>query len=136
MKFIHEGQVSATRPEPERFTDGVWETRIIEEARPGGLRAQRFTYEPGSRSGWHTHEGEQALHVIAGRGVVTREGEVAGTRVGPGDWVHVEPGERHWHGAAADDTFVHIAVTASGRTRWHHAVSDEEYGAGVGERAE
>jgi hypothetical protein len=42
----------------------------------------------------------------AGRGVVIRWGEENGTAVGSGDWVHVEPGEQHWHGALPDDVFV------------------------------
>jgi quercetin dioxygenase-like cupin family protein len=129
MRFVGEGQASTIRPGQERFTGGVWETRILEAVRQDGLRAQRFSYEPGARSGWHTHDGEQALHVIAGRGVITRWGETRGTEIGPGDWVHVEPGEKHWHGATADATLVHIAVTASGKTHWHGPVSDEEYGA-------
>lgn len=127
MKFVDERLLRATRPEPEQFTGGVWQTRILQELRPDGLRAQRFSYEPGARSVWHVHDGEQALQVLAGRGVITRSGERRGRELLPGDWVHVEPGEKHWHGATADDLFVHMAVTASGRTHLHDPVSDEEY---------
>jgi hypothetical protein len=67
----------------------------------------------------------------AGRGVVVRWGEENGTPVGSGDWVHVEPGEQHWHGALPDDVFVHLAVTASGQTQWHGPVSDADYRAGL-----
>lgn len=136
VKFVSEGQVRASRPEPERFPGGVWETRILEELRPEGLRAQRFSYEPEARSAWHVHDGEQALYILAGRGVVTRWNETKGREVGPGDWVHVEPGEKHWHGATADDTFVHIAVTASGKTHFYEPVSDEEYRASHDVRTE
>lgn len=132
MRFVRESDMKATRPGSDRFTDGVWEAEALEGVRPDGLRAQRFSYEPQARSGWHTHDGEQALYVVSGRGVVVRWGETGGTPIGPGDWVHVEPGEKHWHGAAADDTLVHLAVTASGKTHWHGPVSDEEYRAGLG----
>ena len=58
MTFVGEKQLRATRPEPEQFTGGVWETRILEELRSDGLRALRFSYEPEARSVWHVHDGE------------------------------------------------------------------------------
>ncbi|WP_433424847.1 cupin domain-containing protein [Microtetraspora malaysiensis] len=133
MKFVGERQLRATKAPPEKFTGGnVWETSALEELRPDGLRALRFSYEPGARSCWHVHDGEQALYILSGRGVVTRWGETEGREVGPGDWVHVEPGEKHWHGAMADTTFEHLAVTATGATHWYEPVSDQEYRAGHG----
>jgi quercetin dioxygenase-like cupin family protein len=132
MRFASEDGAKATPAAGGRFTDGVYETRFLEAVRENGLRAQRFSYEPNARSGWHVHDGEQALYVVAGRGVIARWGEIEGVAVGPGDWVHVEPGEKHWHGAAPDATFVHLAVTASGATHWHGPVTDEEYAAASG----
>ncbi|GAA1274480.1 hypothetical protein GCM10009677_29690 [Sphaerisporangium rubeum] len=127
MRFASEDDAKAVPAAAPRFTEGVHETRFLEAIHENGLRAQRFSYVPGSRSGWHVHDGEQALYVLHGRGVIAREGEPEGVAVGPGDWVHVEPGEKHWHGAAPDATFVHLAVTASGATHWHGPVTEEEY---------
>ncbi|MFC6082434.1 cupin domain-containing protein [Sphaerisporangium aureirubrum] len=129
MRFASEDGAKATPGDAKRFTDGVHETRFLEAVRENGLRAQRFSYIPNARSGWHVHDGEQALYVVAGRGVIARWGEAETVALGPGDWVHVEPGEKHWHGAAPDATFVHLAVTASGATHWHGPVTDEEYAA-------
>ena len=131
MRFVREVAVTSAAAPSEKFTEGVWQAEILPAAREGGLRAFRFVYEPGSRSAWHTHDGEQAIIVVAGRGVVTRWGEAKGTDVGPGDWVHVEPGEKHWHGARSDNVFVHLAVNATGGTYWHEPVSDDEYRASV-----
>ncbi|MEV2267776.1 cupin domain-containing protein [Nonomuraea africana] len=131
MRFVGEDQIKTTIPSRKRFTDGVWEAEILDAVREGGMRAHRFFYRPQARSSWHTHDGEQAILVLAGRGVLVRWGESKGTEIGPGDWIHVEPGEKHWHGAAADNTLVHIAVTASGKTHWHEPVSDEEYRASL-----
>ncbi|GAA0363627.1 cupin domain-containing protein [Microbispora corallina] len=131
MKFVREDQITTTTPESSRFTGAVWEARALEPVEEDGLRAQRFSYAPEARSCWHTHEGEQALYVLSGRGVVARWGEATGTVIGPGDWVHVQPGEKHWHGALPDGTLVHLAVTASGGTLWHEPVSEEDYRAGV-----
>lgn len=131
MKFVRENDVTARAADRSMFTDGVWRSEILpsqaDDDQEPGLRAHRFAYQPGARSAWHTHDGEQALYVVAGRGVVQRWGDARATTIGPGDWIHVQPGETHWHGAAPDDTLLHLAVTASGGTVWHEPVSDEEY---------
>lgn len=131
MRFVREDDVTAAAADPARFTGGVWRSEILPslagEGEEPGLRAHRFTYPPEARSAWHTHDGEQALYVVAGRGLVQRWGDSAATAIGPGDWVHVQPGEKHWHGAAPDDTLVHLAVTANGGTEWHEPVTDEDY---------
>jgi quercetin dioxygenase-like cupin family protein len=127
MRFVREEGITSWDASTEKFSPGVWQAEILPVIRDGGLRALRFVYRPGARSNWHIHEGEQAIVVVAGRGIVTRWGEAKGTEVGPGDWVHVEPGEKHWHGALADNVFVHLAVTATGGTEWYETVGDEEY---------
>lgn len=132
MRFVREQDLKAAAPSPDKFTAGVWQTDTLDALHEGGMRGVRFVYQPGAHSHWHTHTGEQAIVVLSGSGVVVREGETAGTPVGPGDWVHVEPGEMHWHGALPGTVFVHLAVIASGGTEWHGAVSDDEYAAGAG----
>jgi quercetin dioxygenase-like cupin family protein len=96
------------------------------------MRATLFVYEPGARSAWHTHDHEQVLFVEAGSGVVGVWGESAGRLVAQGDWVHVSPGEKHWHGARPDCTFVHLAVNAEGGAQWLELVSDETYASATG----
>lgn len=47
-----------------------------------------------------------------------------------GDIVHIPPGVKHWHGAAHDRWFTHIAVEipAEGASNeWLEPVADEEY---------
>jgi quercetin dioxygenase-like cupin family protein len=136
MRFVRENDVTAAQADPAMFTDGVWRSEILPSLTGGdqepGLQAHRFTYQPKARSAWHTHDGEQALYVLAGRGLVQRWGDTAATPIGPGDWVHVQPGEKHWHGAAPDDTLVHLAVTASGGTNWHEPVTDDDYRVAAG----
>ncbi|WP_346536732.1 cupin domain-containing protein [Micromonospora sp. DPT] len=127
MRFVREDDVTSTPPASGQFSEGVWRTVILDPAQDDGLRAHRFSYPPGARSAWHTHEGEQAILVVSGQGIVVRWGESVGTPIGPGDWVHVEPGEKHWHGSVPENTLIHIAVTASGGTDWEEAVSDQEY---------
>jgi quercetin dioxygenase-like cupin family protein len=126
MQIVRAAQVTAQASDLARWTGQVWRADILTTS-AGGLRSNRFTYAPGTRSNWHIHEGEQALIVVSGRGLVMWEGLDVAEPLEPGDWVHVSPGVAHWHGAAPDDTFVHLAVTATGGTVWHGPVDDDAY---------
>ena len=49
----------------------------------------------------------------------------------PGDCINIPAGVKHWHGAAPDSWFSHLAVEAAGEetsNEWCEPVSDEEYG--------
>ena len=75
------------------------------------------TFEPGCRNNWHIHHaqkgGGQMLLCVAGRGWYQAWGE-APQALHPGDVVNIPAGVKHWHGAAADSWFSHIAVEAPG----------------------
>jgi quercetin dioxygenase-like cupin family protein len=87
------------------------------------------TFEPGSRTAWHTHPLGQILIVTAGCGLVQRwDGPVEEIR--PGDVVWIPTGEKHWHGATATTAMTHIAIQEqlNGKTAdWMEKVSDEQY---------
>lgn len=121
MKVVHASQSTTQPADPDRFTGPVWRTDMVERSVPDGLTGQRFAYGPGARSHWHVHTDEQALIVLEGRGLVEWDGSDGAQAVEAGDWVHVEPGVRHWHGADDDSVFVHAAVTAGGETLWYDA---------------
>jgi quercetin dioxygenase-like cupin family protein len=131
MKFQRESEIPSEPADSSKFSGRVWRAEILKRISEGGLRGHRFAYAPRGRSHWHVHTGEQALVVLIGRGLVKRDGDDNARMVGPGDWVHVEPGESHWHGAAPDNVLVHLAITASGSTEWGPAVSDDEYDASL-----
>ena len=91
------------------------------------------TFEPGCRNNWHIHHaakgGGQILVCVAGRGWYQEWGKPA-RKLQPGDVVNIPPEVKHWHGAAADSWFSHIAVEKPGQgcsTEWLEPVSDEEY---------
>ena len=49
----------------------------------------------------------------------------------PGDVVNITAGVKHWHGAAKDSWFQHLAMEVPGeetRTEWCEAVDGEAYG--------
>ena len=99
-----------------------------------GLFLANVTFEPGCRNNWHIHYGDkgggQILVCVAGRGYYQEEGKEA-RELHPGDVVNIPVGVKHWHGAAPDSWFSHLAVEVPGENtsnEWCEAVSDEEYG--------
>ena len=130
FRVVAQDAVSVDPADPDRFTGAVTRAQVLPGVRPAGLRGDVFSYAPGARSSWHVHEGEQALVVVRGEGLVQWEGLEVPRRVRAGDWVHVLPGVAHWHGATPDSEFTHLAVTASGRTDWLDPVEEDDYRTG------
>lgn len=92
------------------------------------------TFEPGCRNNWHIHHasegGGQMLICISGRGWYQEWGKEA-RELHPGDVVNIPAGVKHWHGAAADSWFQHLAVEVPGKdasAEWLEPVNDDLYG--------
>lgn len=92
------------------------------------------TFEPGCRNNWHIHHatsgGGQMLIGVAGRGWYQEAGKPA-QEILPGTVIHIPAGVKHWHGAADDSWFAHLAFEIEGEgcsNEWLEPVSDEEYG--------
>ena len=91
------------------------------------------TFEPGCRNNWHIHHatkgGGQILICTAGEGYYQEWGKPA-VRMKPGDTVNIPAGIKHWHGAAPDCWFQHLAVEVpgeGGRNEWLEPVDDAAY---------
>ena len=98
-----------------------------------GVVIGNVTFEPGCRNNWHIHKadkgGGQILLCTGGKGWYQEWGKPA-QELNAGDVVHIPAGVKHWHGAAKDSWFVHIAVEVPGKntsSEWCEPVSDEEY---------
>jgi quercetin dioxygenase-like cupin family protein len=126
MRIVRASDITAKAADPAKWSGPVWQANILTPT-SDGLRSNRFVCAPGQRSNWHIHEGEQALVILEGRGLIAWEGLETAEILEPGDWVHVSTGTPHWHGAVPDDMFVHLAVTATGGTLWRGPVDDETY---------
>jgi quercetin dioxygenase-like cupin family protein len=91
------------------------------------------TFEPGCRNHWHIHHaktgGGQMLLVTAGRGYYQEWGQPA-RELKAGDVVNIPAEVKHWHGAAADSAFQHLAIEVAGAetsNEWCEPVDPAEY---------
>ena len=91
------------------------------------------TFEPRCRNNWHIHHategGGQMLVGVAGRGWYQEEGKPA-VEILPGTVINIPANVKHWHGAAKDSWFAHLAFSVPGQnasTEWLEPVTDEEY---------
>lgn len=97
------------------------------------VHISNVTFEPGCRNNWHIHHaqsgGGQILVCVAGRGYYQEWGKPA-QELRPGDVVNIPVGVKHWHGAAPDSWFSHLAVEVPGdetSNEWLEAVDNTVY---------
>ncbi len=91
------------------------------------------TFEPGCRNNWHIHHasdgGGQMLICVSGKGWYQEWGQEP-RALKPGDVVNIPANVKHWHGAASDSWFQHLAVEVPGKdasAEWLEPVDDAQY---------
>ena len=91
------------------------------------------TFEPGCRNNWHIHHAEkgggQLLICVGGHGWYQEWGKPA-VEMTPGTVVNIPANVKHWHGAAADSWFSHLAIEVEGKdtsNEWLEKVSFDDY---------
>lgn len=97
------------------------------------VKIYNVTFEPKCRNNWHIHRaksaGGQMLIAIGGRGYYQKWGKEP-IEMKPGDVINIPANVKHWHGAAPDSWFSHLAIEIDGvetSNEWLEEVSDEEY---------
>jgi len=132
MKVIKASSRATKMAPAANFTGTVMMDEVVTGAPPSRLRGLSVSFTPGARTAWHTHPVGQTLYVTYGSGRVQMEGHPP-IVLSPGDTVLIPPDVRHWHGAAPDRMFIHLAfqeVTDDGAgTVWLGHVSDADYNA-------
>jgi quercetin dioxygenase-like cupin family protein len=129
MEIKRSGSQPSTQGSAEYFTGMVRIDPLFQANDPARAVGVSVTFEPGSRTAWHSHPLGQTLIVIAGCGLAQRwDGPVE--EIYAGDVVWFPPGEKHWHGATSTTAMTHIAIQEQlgGKTaEWMEKVSDEQY---------
>lgn len=107
-----------------------------------GVSIFNVTFEPRCRNNWHVHKaasgGGQILICVGGRGIYREWGKKP-VLMTPGTVVNIPAGVKHWHGAAANEWFSHLAVEVPGEntgTEWLEPVDDAQYLDAVGSSEE
>ncbi len=97
------------------------------------VKIYNVTFEPKCRNNWHIHKassgGGQMLIAIGGRGYYQEWGKEP-VEMKPGDVINIPANVKHWHGAAPDSWFSHLAVEIDGvetENEWLEPVNDEVY---------
>ena len=98
-----------------------------------GFPISNVTFEPGCRNNWHIHhaanDGGQMLICVGGRGYYQEEGKEP-REMTPGTIITIPANVKHWHGAAPDSWFSHLAFEIPGEnasTEWLEAVNEKDY---------
>jgi len=115
----------------DHFTGSVRVDSSFRADAPARMSGARVGFDAGARTAWHTHPLGQILIVTTGVGRVQRWGDPM-DEIRQGDVVWIPPGQKHWHGAAPNNSMVHIAIAEQldGKTvEWMEQVSDAQYGA-------
>jgi quercetin dioxygenase-like cupin family protein len=129
MHLTRNGPNTAPGPS-DWFTGLVLIDTVATPSGPSRFAASAVHFAPGARTAWHRHPNGQTIFVLEGVGLAQRRGGPIEV-IRPGDRVFFEPGEDHWHGAAANRFMTHIAMhqldDAGNAAFWGDHVTDAEY---------
>lgn len=119
------------QPLPEMFSKYFISQAYLNMLTTDGVSIGNVVFEPGCRNNWHDHHKRgQILLVTGGRGYYQAWGEDP-QELHAGDVINIPAEVKHWHGAASDSWFSHLAVEVpaeGGSNEWLEAVTDEVYG--------
>jgi quercetin dioxygenase-like cupin family protein len=114
----------------DRFTGTVYIDAVAAPSGASQVMASNVHFTPGARTAWHTHPKGQTIFVLEGVGHAQKRGGPVEV-IRPGDRVFFEPGEEHWHGAAATRFMLHLAIVQvddeGNSATWLDQVTDAEY---------
>ncbi|MFX1516942.1 MAG: cupin domain-containing protein [Promethearchaeota archaeon] len=111
------------------FIGAAWVEMLVPMDKIFNCQVYNVTFEPRARNSWHKHPGGQILLVTGGKGYYQEEDKPV-QLIQQGDVVRIAPNVKHWHGATADNWFVHLGISTNiqkGNVEWLEAVTEEEY---------
>src|SRR3954451_7821594 len=129
MQVSANGSRPSTVGSAETFSGHVVGTPVFPANTYSNSTGGQVEFSPGARSHWHTHPAGQTLVITSGTGWVQEEGRRK-IEVRPGDVIWTPPGVKHWHGAQADHSMTHLAVTPAvdgTNVDWLEPVTDQQY---------
>ncbi|QWT17653.1 carboxymuconolactone decarboxylase family protein [Collinsella sp. zg1085] len=132
-KAAHKASIFFPIGEPNPFSEYFSGQSYLAPVSTEQVTVYNVTFEPGCRNFWHIHHAEQGggqmLICVGGRGYYQERGGEP-IEMTPGTVVNIPANVEHWHGAAPDSWFSHLAIEVAGTqtsNEWLEPVSDEEY---------
>lgn len=95
--------------EGTNFNGTAYLQRLMTDSETFDVVVSDVVFEPKARNSWHSHPGGQILIATVGKGYYQEKGKPVQV-LHPGDVVAIPADVIHWHGAAPDSGFTHIAV--------------------------
>lgn len=130
IEIIRNGELPSAKGPDDYFTGNVRVDAMLPGKHSSQISAALVTFEPGSRTAWHTHPLGQLLFIMTGVGQVQQEGgEIID--VCPGDTVWFPAHLKHWHGASLDKAMSHISIVVEDDGKnadWMEKVTGRPYG--------
>ena len=127
MRAFHDAENAWEAADPPHFTGSVRLKRTAVLTGKAPVKVYLVEFQAGARTHWHVHTGRQLLFIVEGGCRAGKWGEEP-FEAGPGDMIAIEPGEKHWHGAAPGGRMAHFAVNVDLETTWMEAVDEGAYG--------
>lgn len=126
MRAFRDAETEWEAADSRHFTGSVRLKRTAVLAGEVPAKVYLVEFQAGARTHWHVHTGRQLLFIVEGRCRAAKWGEEP-WEAGPGDMIAIEPGEKHWHGAAPGGRMSHFAVNVALETTWLEGVDEESY---------
>ena len=121
-------ELGGVNPVIQYFSGASWLARLT--GPEDQVDISNVTFEPGCRNNWHVHHGAQQILVcVGGEGWYQEWGKEA-VPMTPGTIIAVPAEVKHWHGAAPDSWFSHLAIEVPGEetgNEWLEAVDEAAY---------
>ena len=117
-------QQPAASPPAQTFNPANF-TGTVTPHSTADIRMNRYHFDPGARTKWHSHEGGQVIYVETGRLRVQEKGKPV-QELAQGATMHVPANVAHWHGALPSAGITQISLSF-GTTNWMEPVSDQDY---------
>ncbi|MDL2315581.1 cupin domain-containing protein [Desulfovibrio sp. OttesenSCG-928-A18] len=125
------GSLASGKANPKNFTGEARVDSLFSATKESDTYGAYVTFEPCSRTDWHSHPMGQTLIVTSGRGYVQRQGGPL-HEIRQGDIAWTPADVVHWHGAAPETAMTHLALSERVQGKavtWGANVTDKEYGA-------
>lgn len=130
LKAASPFDIGASNDKYAQFFDGQSYLKMLSTEQ---VIVGNVTFDAGCRNHWHIHHassgGGQILIVTAGRGYYQAWGEEP-RELKPGDVVNIPANVKHWHGAAPNSAFQHLAIEVGGTDQsneWCEPVDADAY---------